>query len=135
MIFHINDTVHIRDLQSVFSQAYPYLKIDFFDKPHGWLEGNSNAHQYHPDFRLSLIESKHVQHVSIEVHPWTKVGTLEQTFRELLGVYVQVSRRNGETWIQTAGTDELNLDEQNEIGRRSTEQIHENLWIEREAPL
>ena len=135
MIFQINDTVHIRDLQSVFAHAYPYLRIDFFDRPHGWGEGSRNAHQYHPDFRLSLIEGRHVEQGIIEFQPWTKVGALEQLFQELLGVFVQVSRRNGETWIQTAGTDDLNLDEQNEIGRRSMEQAHENLWIEREAPL
>jgi hypothetical protein len=132
MMLHINNTTTIRDLQEDFSKAYPFLKIDFFNQPHGWGEMNSQAIRYNGNFRLIDIEKIQFHHSAIEIHPWTKVGELEQTFKDRIGLYVQVSRRLGDEWIQTAGTDDLNIDEQNEIGKKSNLSHSGNLWIERE---
>jgi hypothetical protein len=44
-------------------------------------------------------------------------------FLQQFNLAVQVYRKNGDNWIQTSGTDELTLEEQNEAGMKSS-QIH-----------
>jgi hypothetical protein len=39
--------------------------------------------------------------------------------KEQFGLFTQIYRRNGYSWVETAGTDELSLDELNEIGKKS----------------
>jgi len=135
MMLHINNTTTIRDLQEDFSKAYPFLKLDFFNQPHAWGELSNDAVRYNGNFKLSEIEKMPFHQSSIEIHPWTKVGELEQQFKNRFGLYIQVGRRLGDRWILTAGTDDLNIDEQNEIGKNSVLYHSENLWIEREALL
>ena len=132
MKINITDTTTIRELQEAFRISYPYLTIKFFDKPHAWGEGSSSAHCYDPLFRVQSIEKKKQAPGFFEVFPWQKVGEVERNFQEQLGLYAQICRKHGEGWIETAGTDELSLDEQNELGKKTLINTHENLWIERE---
>lgn len=132
MKINITETTTINDLQEAFRVSFPYLTIKFFDKPHGWGEGSASAHCYDPVFRLKTIEKRNAVPESFEVFPWTKVGDLERKIQEQFGLYSQVCRKNGDGWIETAGTDELTLDEQNELGKLTLINMHDNLWIERE---
>ena len=59
----------------------------------------------------------------IEIHSWRKTGMVEQELRKRFGLHVQIMRKHGDSWIQTAGTDELTLEEQNEIGQNATQDI------------
>jgi hypothetical protein len=135
MILQFSHATTVGDIQKRFHQEYPYLKLEFFDKAHGWGERVDTAHKYQSEFRLSLIEKPHVGVGFLKLHPWTKTGEAEQQFLDLFGLNVQVYRKRGYDWIETAGTDELSLDEQNAIGKKSLEDYRDNLWIEREAML
>lgn len=132
MKINITETTTIFDLQEAFRVSYPYLTIKFFDKPHGWGEGSAMAHCYDPTFRICSIEKKSNVPEVLELFPWTIVGDLERNIQEQFGLYSQVCRKNGDGWIETAGTDDLTLDEQNELGKRTLINRHDNLWIERE---
>jgi hypothetical protein len=121
MIVEINNETTIRDVQEVFSTAYPFLKLEFFDKPHSWGEHCVNAHCYDPGFKLFTIEKRAKAPKFIRLSPWEKTGTLEEEFKDLFGLYAQVYRRFGNKWVQTAGTDDLSLSEQDEIGKKSVE--------------
>lgn len=133
MILNLTQKTKIRQLQECFSVSFPYLKLEFFDKPHGWGEKSSEAHCYDPSYRLSTVCTGYFEEGEIVAKPWAKAGEIESFLSERFGLYSQVYRRNGSGWIQTAGTDDLTLFEQNEIGKESVTEHHENLWIEREV--
>ena len=135
MTLHVTHTTRIRDLQWKFNRLYPYLKIEFFSKPHGWSQRTGDAFRFNPDFRIHTIQKKDVALRTLSLHPWEKTGDVEQELGEHYGLYVQIFRRQGYHWIETAGTDELTLDEQNEIGKTSLQQQKGSLWIEREVLL
>src|SRR6476620_10023967 len=135
MTVEINKISCIKDIQKAFCKAYPYLKIEFFDMPHNWGETTRKAHRYASGFKLSMIERKKHSPGIIHFQPWMKTGQIEEQMKEQFGLFTQIYRRNGYEWIESAGTDELSLDEQNEIGKKSVLNYHNNLWIEREVLL
>jgi hypothetical protein len=132
MKLELNQQTRIEDLQRQFQQAYPFLKIEFFDKAHPRGSVNRHAHRYDPGFTL-----KRLGHGTgtLSVQPWLRTGDLEEQFEQIYGLHVQVYRRKGYEWVETAGTDELCLDEQNDLGRESVLRYHEDPWIEREVLL
>lgn len=136
MILSIQDDITIREIQEKFCLYYPFLKIEFYRHPHGRLEYSSEKEQYSCKKSLGQIRQRH-NNGMLEIHGWYKTGDVEQVFNEDFGLYVQVFRREGDVWIQTAGTDDLSLEEQDEIGRTITrDQLHgSGGWIEREKPL
>lgn len=103
--------------------------------PHNWGETTRKAHRYSPGFKISAIEQKKHAPNIIHFQSWMKTGQIEEQMKEHFGLFTQVYRRNGYEWIETAGTDVLSLDEQNEIGKKSVLNYHNNLWIEREVLL
>jgi hypothetical protein len=135
MILEINNTVTIKEVQKRFHAAFPFLKIEFSDQPHDWGEPVLDGHWHSVDFQLSTIARRAPMADFIIIQPWDKVGDVEEQIKTKFGLYPQIFRREEYHWIQTAGTDELTLDEQNDIGRRSLESRTGNLWIERETLL
>ncbi len=120
MILDIDRSSTLSEIASVFSGYYPFLKLEFFELSHNLEESSSNANIL-PKSKLvseiTLLNSP----VQIEVHFWNKTATVEQMFKNKVGLHVQVFRKFGETWIQTAGTDDLTLEEQNSIGKKESE--------------
>ncbi len=107
----------IGDVQDAFHEAFPYLKLVFFSKPHR--EFKSSPAKY-------LIENK--EHKLGDVMTEPKEGFLsldpdmptfraERLFEETFGLFVQVTRKSGDTWLVTSMTDELTLEQQNAKGR------------------
>lgn len=94
----------------------------FYDESHGWQQASSNKHQLPINKTIGEVR-KHHYPGSIEIHSWYKTGHIEQEFRNLFGLHIQILWSQGDTWIQTAGTDELTLEEQNEIGRNTAQAL------------
>ena len=134
MIINITNRTTIKDVQKKFSVAYPFLKIEFFDKQHDEGERTKNGHLYDPVFKVLAIAKK-PEAGWITVHPWQKTGFLEETFKDRFGLFPQVFRREGDRWIETAGTDVFTLEEQNNIGRRLVDQKRRFSWRERDLLL
>ncbi|MGE5519984.1 MAG: hypothetical protein ACM3VS_08670 [Candidatus Dadabacteria bacterium] len=133
MILNIKSSTTFKDLQDQFRKEYPFLKICFSDISHEFGEAVRRGHWYDPSMHLSAVVKGSLPHV-IEIQPWLKTGDVEQAFREIK-LYAQVFRWEDDRWIETAGTDVLSLDEQNQIGLKSAERRSGNLWIEREIVL
>lgn len=122
MLIEINDIKTLEQISKEFSAHYPFLKMAFYDEPHGWQQESSYKH--HLPLNKTIGEVRKGHHPgAMEIHSWYKTGHVEQEFRNLFGLHVQILRHQGDTWIQTAGTDELTLEEQNEIGRKTTQGI------------
>jgi hypothetical protein len=115
MIIEITGEKTIEEIRKEFSGYYPFLAIEFFDTAHRMEETSSYLHQYPHTKTIAEIRKNHNPGM-LEIQPWHKTGFVEQEFRQHLGLYVQIMRHHGNTWIQTAGTDELTLEEQNALG-------------------
>ncbi|HWC53906.1 MAG TPA: hypothetical protein VG676_10010 [Chitinophagaceae bacterium] len=136
MILEVNDTKTIEDIRKEFSEYYPFLSIEFYDEPHKSGETSSYKHLLPHNKTIRDIRRKHNPGM-LEIHSWHKTGIVEQEFKRLYGLNVQILRRQGDAWIQTAGTDELSLEEQNEIGRNATQDVLHGTdrSFEKEKPL
>ena len=134
MILEINDKTTIKDIQKQFRKTYPFLKIEFSDKPHQFGEVTKGGHWYDPSFRLFKI-SRRNEVDYIEMQPWSRTGDVEEAFQRKFGLHPQIFRREEYQWIQTAGTDMFTLDEQNEIGQKTLERRANSYWIQREVLL
>lgn len=120
MYIEIDDNRTIKEVQEEFHAHYPFLKLEFFKHPHGWTEPSSSNEVLKPEQTLSSVRKKHVPGL-IEIYRSQKTGMVEQHFHRRFNLNVQIYRLHGDQWIQTAGTDELTLEEQNEIGRKTNE--------------
>lgn len=126
MIIEIHDNKTVSDIQDKFNTFFPFLKIEFYGHPHHWYEDSLEMDAYPTNKKIEEIRKKHA-HGDLEIHSWNKTGDLEQTFRKKFGLNVQVFRMEGDSWIQTAGTDKLDLVEQNEIGKNVTTEIRQGM--------
>lgn len=120
MILEVEGFSPLSNIAKVFSGYYPFLKIEFFDGPHDWHE-NSLKKNLLPVSKLVSEVTLLSSPVQIEVHFWNKTGTVEQMFKNKTGLNIQIFRKKNDKWIQTVGTDDLTLEEQNNIGRKDSE--------------
>ena len=122
MIIEINKKTKLSQLAEAFNKYYPFLKIEFFSDVHQRQEASDSNNLIFKYLTVEDITPLH-HNVFIEIHFWNKTGTVELAFKQKAGLNVQVYRRNGDKWIQTSGTDELTLEEQNSIGKMHSEDI------------
>jgi len=134
MIINITHKTTVKDVQRKFGAAYPFLKIEFSDKPHKEGELVIKGYWYDGSFKL-LSLAKKPEEGWIVVHPWQKTGQIEETFNNRFGLYPQIFRREVTKWIETAGTDVLSLEEQNTIGRKMVDKYRQQGWRERKLLL
>ncbi|MBP9097612.1 MAG: hypothetical protein KBF74_02260 [Ferruginibacter sp.] len=119
MIIEIDDTKTIEAICKAFSARYPFLKIEFYDKPHQWQEASSANHQLAKTKTVASVRTRH-NPGGLEISPGQKTGRIEQEFQKRFGLNIQIFRHHGNSWIQTVGTDEFTLEEQNEIGKNAS---------------
>lgn len=136
MTLEINDTKTIENICNQFSDYYPFLRIEFYNKPHKYGEASFDQHLLPHNKVINEIRKQHKNGV-LKIHPWHKTGAVEQKFKKLYDLHVQIFRRQGDRWIQTAGTDELSLKEQNKIAFNAAQEIlhGRDHPFEREKPL
>ena len=122
MTIKIDDTKHIEKISQLFNRYFPFLKLSFYTKSHDNQEESLANQQITQNKRISEIRKSHFSG-NIQLHYWQKTGSVEQEFKDRFGLFVQIFRRHGSSWIQTVGTDDLTLEEQNEIGMIKTEDL------------
>lgn len=111
----INDHRKIFAIQEEFSEMFPYLKIEFFAKPHK--AGGSSAKKLmkHPSKTLGECRTIHNKG-TITITPQMTVADLEQNINDVYGLSVQVFRKSGNAWLETTVTDGWTLEQQNNQG-------------------
>jgi hypothetical protein len=128
MIIDYNTT--IKDIKEKFSCAFPFLKIEFSSKPHGLLEKTRKGDWYDENSELHQV-SKFFETGELEIQPWHKTAEIEALFIQGYGLYPQIFRKEGNRWIQTAGSDLLSLEEQNELSMgKALEAARNNGWLD-----
>lgn len=107
----------ISEIQKDFSDLFPFLKIEFFSKPHSSGAGSSkNSIQDH-DIQLSKLGLDQ-REGDFEVLPEMTVSEFEQGILKFFGLSVQVFRKTDHhSWLETTDTDNWTLEKQNQTGK------------------
>lgn len=111
----INDRRKIHAIQKEFTKKFPYLKIEFFAKPH--TVGGGSPKKIMKSGAQTLGECRTIHDTgTITIESQMTVADLEQSFRDVYGLSVQVFRKSGKAWLETTVTDSWTLEEQNRQG-------------------
>jgi len=113
MLLVIDDNKTVADLQDKFNECFPYLKIEFYDARHKWQHGSFEAHKISTDRKIGDIRKNHNSGI-FEIKSWFKTGLVEQEFRDLFGLYVQIFFLKNNQWVQSISADDLTLAHLNE---------------------
>lgn len=116
MKIYISDTVTIKSIQADFNAKYPFLKLEFFSRPHTTGKGSEKKYMKTEDAILRDFRRVHSSG-DLSISDKMTVTELETLFKEHYGLYVQVFRRSGKLWLETTATDNWTLENQNEQGR------------------
>ena len=116
MKLKITDRRKIFAIQEEFSQLFPYLRIEFFSKPHKPGGGSPKKFVKSSSKTLGECRSLH-KNGTITITPSMTVADLEENFRDVFGLSVQVFRHSGAVWLETTVTDGWTLEEQNRQGK------------------
>ena len=108
----VADSLKTSEIKEAFNKLYPNLKLEFFNSPHGQGEGSPKSDMIQGDPLLGDLRANHTTG-SISISPKMTVGSLEDAFESVYGLHVQVFRLSGKIWLETIGSDDWTLAEQN----------------------
>lgn len=111
----INDKRKIFAIQEEFTHVFPYLKLEFFAKPHRAFGGSSKKIIKQNSKTLGDCRTIH-KNGELNVTPSMTVSELERRLRDIYGLNAQVFRKSGKVWLETTLTDGWTLEEQNNQG-------------------
>lgn len=111
----IDNNSKLSDIKKQFSDVYPFLKIEFFKKPHAANKLSADKDKISGDKTLSTV-AKLEGSITIEINKNTTVNELEKDFWNKFRLSVQVFRKSMDMWIETSLTDAWTLERQNSEG-------------------
>ncbi|MGZ3904622.1 MAG: hypothetical protein ACXVC6_13055 [Bacteroidia bacterium] len=112
----ITDSKSLASVQKDFHEAFPFLKLEFFHKRHNAMQGSYKKDILNSDITLKQCRKKHTEGTII-LKENMKVKELENIFQEHFGLFAQVFRKMGRSWIETTITDDWTLKQQNDEGK------------------
>lgn len=116
MHLHIAPNRLIRDVQNEFNNAFPFLKIEFFNKK-SLSRPDFSAPQIIPPTRKIGDNQLAITDGDIKIEEKMRVRELEKVFKDQFSLAVQVFRKSGNIWLETTMTDNWTLLQQNNHGR------------------
>ncbi len=117
MLIDLDEQTTLGDLSNAFRAAYPFLKICFYKKPLQWKGATHLQHLLDSSATIASVSKTTARPAYFALDARQKTRDAEQQFRVLLGLYAQVYRKYHDRWVQTVGSDELTLAEQNALGQ------------------
>lgn len=115
MLLHIAPNRLISDIQQEFNQAFPFLKLEFFNK-RSITSGDFSVKQLLPQNRKIGDNQLAITDGDISIDSAMKVRELENIFKDQFSLAVQVFRKSGNLWLETTMTDNWTLQQQNNHG-------------------
>lgn len=106
----IDKRLTINQLAHIFSATYPFLKIQIYH--YGEEMSHDSFHRLH-----EISNMKNPQNFTIL--PEMTICKIEQFFWEQLGLQIAVFRKEGNSWINTAFTNNWTLEQQNKITEKN----------------
>ena len=120
MHIQLHDNITLKEIKNVFSDYYPFLKLEFYSKPHLLYESSDEWDVLPDDKRLKDIKEIHIDGV-IDIQPTEKVPDLEVEFQRRFGLSVQVLRMEQGVWRQTTGMDTFTLKDVNQFSKNDSD--------------
>jgi hypothetical protein len=112
MILQIDDTMTIEEVQDRFSECFPFLKIEFYSKPHKKFQPSDKRFMLDKRLRINQIRKEHFNG-AIEIKSWHATAKIERELKDEFGLYVQIFRRDAVSgWVQTSLSDDFTLEQQ-----------------------
>lgn len=105
---YIEDGKTLKEIKTEFSTKFPYLKIEFYSKPHIKGQGSASADILNENWTVYQARTCHTAGY-ISINGNQKVSHLEEMFLTRYGLFVQVFYKSGNTWFQTTRTDHWTL--------------------------
>ncbi|TWI84948.1 hypothetical protein IQ13_0101 [Lacibacter cauensis] len=121
MHIQLHDLITLREIKSVFSSYYPYLRLEFYSVPHKIFEASAEKDILPDDVQLQTIKAGHTDGI-IDIMPTEKVADLEREFQVRFDLPVQVLRMEHGEWTQTTGMDSFTLKDVNEYSRLDSDE-------------
>lgn len=128
----INDHRKLFAIQKEFGEMFPYLKLEFFGKPHKVGAPSSKKIMKHPSKTIGECRVIHNKGI-LTITPNMTVADLEQGFSDVYGLSIQVFRKSGRVWLETTATDGWTLESQNLQGKELSEYYEKKKYEESEA--
>jgi hypothetical protein len=120
MHIQLHDDITLKEIKTVFSDFYPYLRLEFYSKPHLLYESSNERDVLPDEKRLKEIKDIHIDGV-IDIQPTEKVTDLEFEFQRRFGLPVQVLRLEQGEWRQTTGMDTFTLKDVNQFSKNDSD--------------
>lgn len=112
----IDNKKKIKDIQEIFNNKFPFLKIEFFEKSHN--TGDASPKKQLIDSVKTIGDCRKTSNMgAVYIVPSKTVSAIEESFEKDFGLHVQVFRKAGKVWLETTSTDSWTLEKQNEIGQ------------------
>lgn len=122
MLLEIDESKTIADIQDRFSLCFPYLKIEFYRKPHHWGESTSTKDLVAPQTYIRDIRKVRLPGI-LEIKSTYKTGEVEQLFKKFFGLNVQIFRLENNQWRETTKSDNLKLNMQAQISTKKKDSL------------
>ncbi|MGO4292171.1 hypothetical protein [Chitinophaga sp. RAB17] len=116
MQIYISEEAVVRDIQEKFQTMYPYLKLEFFRKPHTKGACSPEAEKISSDTPIEKIRMIH-SFGWLDISYYRTAAAVEHDFGYLFGLSAQILRKAGNLWLETTITDNWTLEELNNAGR------------------
>ena len=105
----------IRQINKEFNRFFPLLRLEFYKQTHNSGETFICEQKFHERTSLKDINRDFRPGV-ITIIPSDTVAELEQKFQRKFDLSIQVYRRMGDIYLETAGTEGFSLQKQNNMG-------------------
>jgi len=127
MSFDIREEDTFRQVQVLFNEYFPYLKIEFFEK-------SSPVHLTPGTYKPVLNKDRKLTEFSktiTRIAPFTinkelNVKMVEEYIQSFYSLNALVYRKSGNVWLETTVTGNWTLEEQNKQGRLITLQLQDS---------
>ena len=116
MILHIDKNMTLGEVQTAFSQLFPFLKIGFFLDRNKDNSLSADEMIHNPKMTVASIRDVDFDG-DLQIEATMTAKQLESAFWNTYGLEVQLFRRSGNTWLVTKNTDDWTLIQHNEKAR------------------
>ena len=118
MQLHLHSDKTVKEVKHEFSDHFPYLNLEFYLSKHDKGSEPDYDSEVGNNHTLSQVNSQ-LKDASFSFEPTMSVAAFEDAMQEHYGLSVQVFRKMGDVWIETDETDDLTLEQQNQMGKAS----------------
>jgi len=115
MKLEITHNGKLGEVQSVFNNAFPYLRIEFLQNKQQQPRGQNGSNNKFFDAGLLFGDiNQNMKDYSIELQDSTTISELESIFTNKIGLPALIFRKSGNIWMETTITANWTLVQQNQ---------------------